>query len=362
MDFIDKIHDIGSHIPDQKEHIKTEEATKMALVLPFLSALGYNVFDPSEVKPEYTMNIGGKKDEKVDYAIFKDGKAVILIECKSCGSNLNEVTFSQLKKYFAFTEAKFGILTDGIIYRFYTDLNDINKMDDEPFLELDMLHIKDPIVAEIKNFSKPMNNDSAHSRAEDLRYMRKIRERLEKEFNSPSEDFVRLFAQSPVYKGNLVKDVLDKFSDYTKRTCDQFIQDKIDDTFEAAKDLKAAKDHTLVQAPATPQVPELLETSDKAKYYTFEGKKKEVKFWKDMLPEICSIMASRHKDRFEDIFTIRGDKNIYFSRNKDELKSPEPIERTDIFVETGFAKEMLFKIAGKVVALFDYPEDSISYE
>jgi len=81
-----------------------------------------------------------------------------------------------------------------------------------------------------------------------------------------------------------------------------------------------------------------------------------------MLAEICGIMASRHKDRFDDIFTIRGDKNIYFSRNKDELKSPEPIEGTDIYVETGFSKDMLFKIAGKVVSLFDYPVDSISYE
>jgi predicted type IV restriction endonuclease len=356
MDFIDKIHDIGSHIPDQKEHIKTEEATKMALVLPFLSALGYNVFDPSEVKPEHTMNIGGKKDEKVDYAIFKDGKAVILIECKSCGSDLNEVTFSQLKKYFAFTEAKFGILTDGIIYRFYSDLDDINKMDDEPFLELDMLHIKDPIVAEIKNFSKPMNNDVAHDRAEDLKYMRKIREKLESEFNSPSDDFVKLFA-SKVYKGHIRKGVADKFKDYTKKTCDQFIQDKIDEV------VNAAKDRVLSPPPTTPQIQELPpEPQITPKYYIFEGQKKEVKFWKDMLAEICGIMASRHEDRFEDIFTIRGDKNIYFSRNKDELKSPEPIEGTDVYVETAFGKEMLFKIAGKVVALFDYSEDSISYE
>jgi len=83
-----------------------------------------------------------------------------------------------------------------------------------------------------------------------------------------------------------------------------------------------------------------------------------------MLPEICGIMASRHKDRFEEIFTIRSDNNnILFSRNKDELKKwPELIEGTDIYVETGFGKEKLFKTAGKVVALFDYPEDSVSYE
>ena len=72
---------------------------------------------------------------------------------------------------------------------------------------------------------------------------------------------------------------------------------------------------------------------DKVKYFIFNGERFEVKFWKDMLPKVCSIMASRHKERFEDIFTIKGDKHTYFSRNQEELKSPELIEGTDIYVE-----------------------------
>jgi hypothetical protein len=73
-------------------------------------------------------------------------------------------------------------------------------------------------------------------------------------------------------------------------------------------------------------------------------------------------MASQHKERLEDILTIKGDKNIYFSRNQEDLKqSPEPIEGTDIYVETGFAKGMLLKIARDVVTLFGYPEDAISF-
>lgn len=359
MDFIDRIRDIGSHIPEQLEQIQTEEATKMSLVLPFLSALGYNVFDPSEVKPEFTMNIGGKKDEKVDYAIFKDGEPVMLIECKWCGSDLNKENFSQLKKYFAFTKAKFGILTNGIIYRFFSDLDETNKMDDAPFLELDMLNIKDPLVLAIKNFSKPIDKDTAYKSAEDLKYMRGIRGLLENEFNNPSEEFVKFFA-SRIYKGPVRKGVAEQFKDYTKKICDQFIQDKIDDT------LKAAKDRALSQGPSIsqtqePQQPDIPKEKE-IKYYLFEGQRTEVKFWKDMLPNICSIMAARHRDKFEDIFTIRGDKNIYFSRNKEELRSPEPIEGTDIYVETSLSKGMLFKIAEKVVALFDYPEGTISGE
>lgn len=48
--------------------------------MPFISALGYDVFNPTEVIPEFTADVGTKKGEKVDYAIKKDDKIIILIE------------------------------------------------------------------------------------------------------------------------------------------------------------------------------------------------------------------------------------------------------------------------------------------
>lgn len=95
--------------------------------MPFFSLLGYDVFDPHEFIPEFTADVGIKKGEKVDYAITKDGKPIILIEAKWCGDNL-EKHGSQLFRYFGTTSAKFGILTNGIIYKFYTDLDESNKM------------------------------------------------------------------------------------------------------------------------------------------------------------------------------------------------------------------------------------------
>ena len=77
MDFIDRIRELSARIPKQLEHIQTEEATKNALVMPFISALGYDVFNPTEVTPELNADIGTKKGEKVDYAILKDGKPII---------------------------------------------------------------------------------------------------------------------------------------------------------------------------------------------------------------------------------------------------------------------------------------------
>ena len=142
----------------------------------------------------------------------------------------------------------------------------------------------------------------------------------------------------------------------TEESFDQFIKDKIDDT------LKAAKDSVFAQVPATSQPEQEKEPKlQKIKAFIFKGERFEVKFWKDTLTKICGIMAARHKERLEDIFTIRGDKNIYFSRNREELKSPELIEGTDIYVGTAFNKDMILKIAKKVIDLFDYSEEDLSY-
>ena len=144
MDFIDQIKVLAAKIPSLSANIKTEEATKNALVMPLLNILGYNVFDPTEVVPEFTTDYGTKKGEKVDYAIFREGKPVILIECKSIDVDLDTVHASQLFRYFTVSEAKIGILTNGIVYRFFTDIDAPNKMDEKPFLEINLLDIKEP--------------------------------------------------------------------------------------------------------------------------------------------------------------------------------------------------------------------------
>ncbi|MHC1689076.1 MAG: type I restriction enzyme HsdR N-terminal domain-containing protein [Methanothrix sp.] len=347
MDFIDKIREIASTVPEKSSIIKeqgpfAEATTRTALIQPFIQALGYDISDPNEVKAEYNLDLDGVGPSKIDYAIFENNEVKILIECKSCNTDISKATYKKLKTYFAFTKVKFGILTNGVIYRFYSDLDDPGKMDDIPFIELDMMNVKDSIVAVIKNFTNPMDEEKASKIADELKCKREIRDILEREFNKPSKEFVLFFA-SQVHEGPLVKNVVKQFCGYTKETCDQFIQDKINDVINAAK--YTAKGITLPQD----------------KFFIFNGEKHKVKFWKDMLPEVCSIMSSRHVERFEDIFSIKGDKHVYFSRNQEELKSPEPIEGTDIFVETNFAKGMLLKITRDVVTLFGYPEDAVSF-
>ena len=188
MDLIDRLTQIAAQIPKQQAQILTEAATKTALVLPFIDALGYDIFDPAEVVPEFTADVGIKKGEKVDYAITKDGVPIIMIEAKCLGTDLTIVHASQLYRYFSVTAARFSILTDGATYRFYSDLDAPNKMDDKPFLVFDLLNFDASQVEELKRFSKSaFDVDNILSTASEFKYTREIKTLLAAEFVTPSE-------------------------------------------------------------------------------------------------------------------------------------------------------------------------------
>ena len=230
MDFIDRIKQISEQISKLREQIQTEEATKNAFIMPLLSALGYDVFDPTEVCPEYTADAIGLKGEKV----LVDGKPVILFECKWCGHELDHPKHgSQLYRYLSSTDAMFGILTNGIIYRFYTDLEKPNAMDSKPFFEFNMQDIQESNVAELKRFSKSVFNSSElKSTASNLMYTKEIKRIMSEQLLEPSPEFVKFFV-SQVYSGKIMSGVIDKFTKITKDSINQLISDRITDTLRS---------------------------------------------------------------------------------------------------------------------------------
>lgn len=233
MELIDHLSNLASRIQKQVSFIQTEEATKNALVLPFLNALGYNVFDPTEVVPEFITDIGTKKGEKVDYAIFRDGKPIILIECKHVGSDLNINHASQLFRYFHVTEARIGVLTNGVTYRLFTDLEQPNKMDERPFMEFDLFNFNDHEVTEIKKLSKAdFSIDEMLAAAHDLKYVRAFKNYLDSQFSRPNEEFVRFVAKQ-VYDGVLTAKMKDQFSALIARTMQQFLNEKMAAKFKS---------------------------------------------------------------------------------------------------------------------------------
>ena len=145
MEFVDKINQLKERVASLKDNLQTEEATKNALVMPFLSVLGYDVFNPMEVVPEYIADSRFKKDEKVDYAIIKDNKPIILIECKKVDNDKLDVKkhAGQLFKYFTASKSKFIILTNGVIYKFFSDIDEPNILDKEPFFTFNLSEFKE---------------------------------------------------------------------------------------------------------------------------------------------------------------------------------------------------------------------------
>lgn len=252
MDFIDHLRVLSSRIATTKDMIQTEEATKNAMIMPFIQILGYNVFDPLEVTPELISDIGTKKGEKVDYAILKDGKPIMLFECKKCGAELHINNASQLFRYFHVTEARFGVLTNGLVYRFFTDLEKPNKMDEKPFFEFSILDFKERDVEELKKFAKAaFDLDAILTTANDLKYTRAIQNRLADWMVNPSEEFVRLVSTELLGSRQFRPAVRDQFTLITKRAFEQLVSERINERLKGAM----TPDPTPVAETAAPVIP-----------------------------------------------------------------------------------------------------------
>lgn len=216
--------------------VLTEEATKMAFVIPFIGAvLGYDVFNPEEVVPEFTADVGIKRGEKVDYAIMRDGEVSILIECKKLSDSLRIEHSSQLYRYFSVTKARIAILTNGAVYRFYTDLDAPNIMDDEPFLVLDLSKLDESSRELHKLARESFDIESMLSAAEEMKHLGSIKRELRSQFSSPSNEFTKLLIGNH-YNGRLTRNALDTLSGIVSKALDQFLAEEVQKTLNRAMD------------------------------------------------------------------------------------------------------------------------------
>jgi len=268
MDFKDQIKRLGEKVLKLKDQIQTEEATKNAFIMPFIHALGYDIFNPSEVVPEFVADLGIKKGEKVDYAILREGCPIILIECKWCGEEL-DVYNSQLFRYFHTTQSRFGLLTNGVLYRFYTDLVEPNKMDEKPFLEFNIEDLKESLVEELKKFHKSyFDIDQVLSAASELKYTNEIKSIMAEEIVNPSGEFVRFFAKK-IYPKIITEKVLGQFTDIVKKSLHQLINDMINDRLKSALKQEAKQE----EAVAPKQIQEEIQTAEEKKVQTTDLEK-----------------------------------------------------------------------------------------
>ena len=247
------ISGLAQKIHASKQSIATEEATKNALIMPFISnVLGYDVFDPTEVVPEFTADVGLKKGEKVDYAIHHDGELQILIECKPIGSKLSLSNASQLFRYFSVTSARIAILTNGQEYQVYTDGDLPNRMDDRPFLVLDLLDLDSSLIPEIQKLAKEsFDLDSVINAAQELKYVGGIRRQIASEAKDPSDDWVRYFI-ARIYEGKATQKVVEQFRPLVTQALAQYVGAQVNERLKSAlgDDAAAIGDDPILAPPA----------------------------------------------------------------------------------------------------------------
>lgn len=274
MELKDSLNQLAERAAKLKKNLLTEEATKNALIMPFIQALGYDVFNPLEVVPEMDCDINKKKGEKIDYAIVKDGEPIIVVECKHWEQPL-DLHKAQLARYYVATGAKFGLLTNGIEYRFYADLEKTNIMDEVPFLSFNIEQMRDLQIEELKKFCKEnFNVEVILSSANELKYMLELKKHIKELMENPNPDFVKALAKN-VYSGKFTENVVNQFTEMVKKAALGYIHDRIAERLNIA--VKAAAADEKADAEKKVDIPgakkdEIVTTQNELEaYYTIKA-------------------------------------------------------------------------------------------
>jgi hypothetical protein len=235
VEFEERLAALATKVKSQRGDIKTEEATKNAFVMPFISTiLGYDVFNPIEVVPEFIADVGMKKGEKIDYAIMREGDVQILIECKISTGALRIEHASQLYRYFAVTKARIAVLTNGEVYQFFTDLDAPNMMDSKPFLVLDLANIDESLVPELVKLTKDVFDlDSVINAAEELKYIGQLKRLVASQFKEPEDEWIK-FLTTRVYDGSFTQKVKEQFRTLVPKATAQFLNDQVNERLKTA--------------------------------------------------------------------------------------------------------------------------------
>ena len=217
---------LATYAEEHKEDLTgNEESTKHSLVLPVFQAWGYNIFHKREVDPEFVCDVGVKKGERVDYAIKHDGEPTILVEAKSIEKKL-DVHLTQLYRYFSATPARFGVLTNGVEYQFFTDREVENMMDTTPFFEMDIRSADDYSLVQLRQFAKDnFNVDKIKDGAVEAEIIRAVKAQFAAMYDNPDYEFSKVMLQDAVQDRRLTRNLVSQYGRLVKRSFYEFVRD-----------------------------------------------------------------------------------------------------------------------------------------
>ncbi|MCY4061787.1 MAG: type I restriction endonuclease [Chloroflexi bacterium] len=249
MDLIENLRAVSEEIRARRRYATNEATTRSYLIDPFIRALGYDPNEPNDVEPEFTADFVGS-NRRVDYALKKEGKPIIFVEFKTATRSLSFQNTVQLQHYFSTKlDVRFGIVTNGLEYRFYSDIDNPNVMDDEPFLTVDLLNANDRLLKEFTAFSKlNFEFEDALLCARQLKYGSIIRQRIESEIEQPSRELVKYLARN-LYNGSFSNDAYGEFAPIVERELqDLFLSEQNlaqDDKTEVNSDIRSIESPTI---------------------------------------------------------------------------------------------------------------------
>lgn len=344
LDLADRLLKMSAIAKERVGHLSTEEGTKFSLVVPFIEdVLGFDANDPTEVVPEYVADHGTKRGEKVDFAILRNGKPIMLIECKHVGTPLEDAA-SQLYRYFTVTSSSVGVLTDGIRYRFYSDIEARNRMDAKPFLEFGLDDLEEVDAEELRQFAKPyFDPDLIRQRARDLKFTRDILEVVKREWENPSDDFIRHFA-GRVYEGVRTRSVINELRPLTRQALRQFLGHRVrqrlrdilntgDSDSDDGKGSQDEPSEPTAEAAAPRPTGRLIGIDLWGVHY-------EVRAWNRMLVTVAEECWRRSPDEFEtNVVGWRGPASFVVGRDPDRIRRPRAIADSGLFVNVNASAE-----------------------
>jgi len=330
-----------------------EAATKQAVVLRILRAIGWDPFNIDEVYPEYS--VGGKR---VDFSLRHNGRNKLFIEVKKVNEDL-EKHQEQLLNYSFQEGVRLAILTNGISWWFYLPLRE-GSWEQRKFYTIEIYdQDSEDIANKFENFLSKENviSDKAIENAENLYKSRQkqylIKEALPKAWKKiitePDELLVELLAETTEKLCGHKPD---------SNTVENFLHSYIE---KIEYKLPGPTVRPPSNIPVGPQRDESY-TGKSIVSFIFKGTRYNVRSWKDMIMEICNTMVNTHRNSFEQVLNLVGRKRPYFTKSPGELRNPERVNGTDIYVEVNLSANSIVKLSRDILALFGYKKDDLLIE
>lgn len=342
-----------------------EESVRLSLVARVLIELGWDIWNPNEVKPEH--KVTPREDAKrVDIALFdKQNAPSVLIEVKAMDKLNKELSKHeyQLRDYNKDMTATISIITDGRNWRFYASQT-AGEFSQKCFEVLDL--VKDDIEDIELSFITFLSKEEIHSeRAKDEAQKKLQRSHEERAMEDALPKARRLTEKDPFPSWpEALVEVLKKEAGITK---------SLDEAKRYVKKKTTSKPEpksSKIEFSKDTELPIPIRKTPRSRFYrgkrissiVFDNKDYDVRYWIDALTTICDILVKTKGEDFERVLQISGINRPYFAKDSILLRHPRQIKNTEIFVETNFNANQIGNLCYEIIFLFGYSESDLEYQ